>query len=406
MATYVNLNVNQGLINKAKQVQGANRNSLANKQAAKKKKAANDAKDGPARKQDRFKRRKPAGITSDGLDIGFFISRMYVSGNITMKEWMSGDGGFKSEAPDTRRYRVFSSADGLSTVADPGSPETTTNPWPDRSTNEYATTWLLGTRQLVLPVDSQSAIVVARNFGQFSSTKRPPPFGNPIETIVAQDTFFGAVISSTAIRRISVPLNVQALLGGAGQVGRFYGVIQPEIKYAPEVTVVSLALNSTTADIYAGINGSIQDDRALCPTFIGWDTADGLPTAPGNTLLLHEFPGFDPTATGYDRSQKISLQLEHPEPRYNAELNIATFPASEGRQIITARGYDEDPVQPTFISQYIPPPYDEGNPGNIGRFIEYPEDQTQYSMFWDWGVPEYCQQQLLALGFSPADFSP
>jgi hypothetical protein len=35
-----------------------------------------------------------------------------------------------------------------------------------------------------------------------------------------------------------------------------------------------------------------------------------------------------------------------------------------------------------------------------------PQDQTTVNLFWDWSKPGYCRDQLLALGFTTADFTP
>ena len=49
---------------------------------------------------------------------------------------------------------------------------------------------------------------------------------------------------------------------------------------------------------------------------------------------------------------------------------------------------------------------------NRTSFVKWPEDQAwqeynfSFQACWDWGLPSYCRQQLLALGFTPEDLTP
>lgn len=69
------------------------------------------------------------------------------------------------------------------------------------------------------------------------------------------------------------------------------------------------------------------------------------------------------------------------------------------------------PAPPTVLPSSNPALWEESSipPITYNSSLPYPDDTNGPDSFvfvWDWGQPEYCRQQLLALGFSEADLTP
>lgn len=472
MATYVNLSVNQGLINKAKVVQAQNRKAAGEKQSAQAKKKPAAAQD-PGKKFGTEYQRRKVGASQDDISIGFIraectynIKQQFdtISGRIDPDRLLTlttlTDTGLTLE--NVLYSRTYYCADGSVSAQFDMSPllSMPRRSYPNQSDPNAGSNEAY-MREVVLPAgEDKCVLLVGMQTNEIVSSS---PRVNRFATYVT--SYF---VTNTSIREISTPPRLESMFGsntvaqlaGTGifaipqilPIGQgWYGwnndvyatdmpwaayLVDPYIghNYSPDVfDGINRHLDSLDRDPskglwYLGINAerdiiitesnrndlapgrSIADDNEA---HMAWVTADGSFPEAINPYILTRLQS--PIATNrldgadYAPAKDILLNVEnttqaqqHPNVRWGGKF--VTIPQEQTTPDIMAKGgastyelgrvgvfYDEFTLMVNAVSEAanIPPP----------------ADQSVYIGFTDWGAPDYCIEQLIALGYDPEDLS-
>jgi hypothetical protein len=333
MATYVNLNVNQGLISKAKQVQGANRNTLANKQAAKKKEK--NAEDGPARKQNRFNARKPAAFGDVSYRIP--LSLCDYTRTVTFSTGSPPPNNETATRTEASDVRVVALASGREARADLGGfsippevPQTdntifTGSPAEgvtrNTQTREYTRSSIFSKEfWIALPVDSDTSIIcyyvrdyhatstyvsISANIFYWEDQSYNPennPSIPPDYRIVGQDRVDSSTVSDQEVR---LPSQVACFVVNANDVRRIP---------APDRFRAQFEVMAGPATFVGGKFGSSSTSKpsSTPPT---WSALDAASPTSFSTLLAY----------GLDDDVVLPRALSSSTPIYSYGLNATRF---------------------------------------------------------------------------------
>jgi hypothetical protein len=439
MATYVNLSVNQGLIDKAKAVQNANRNTLAKKQQ-KAKSTKQQKEDAPRRSQILYTPRKRAASDDGPFIIGSFRSislptegdkfydylRVWDSEPFNTDSWNPATDPFGDDSLDISFNRIFLSGDGQESISDDSCSIATRRPFPFTRRQFYNTYEPLGRAQLVFstldsymrvfPVGGDTAIVVAQIWLReaYNLQENVPVSENRFDERINQGAI-AFVVSGTDIRELpSIPntvlypnpyisgttppasgptwaakFNPRIVFDSAGNVLRSPAPSPPPFLWTPDIY-----LNNT------GLRDEIEPE-----IFLSWDTIDGELFDGTNEWLMH----FYETPKDGASREPVSPAVEHPNPNYK------TIPTTRWDQFLTddrlrtRSNYHLAWENSTAIPVAQNRPQPKVYPNSNLFFVESAppgEAQNQRHTFWDWNAPQYCREEALSLGFTEDDLEP
>jgi hypothetical protein len=484
MATYVNLSVNQGLINKAKQVQSQNRKRLGERQPLQAKKKPATVQDPGKKFGTQYQRRRVGASSDSAIGTGFVRAtlthllqpqfditgfRQSVSGLFTQ------NGRISVNLPVTNLItsRTYYCQDGREGINFDMSPLASMPPYFYEDPLE-ANSNKGQLREVIMPVGGSTCII----FVALITTEVIQR--GPLSAAVQNRSVYVKSYLSTesSIREIATPQLLVDLIGPTGtfnQVngqeryfsqflflasahGRYgwnndylgswrYALIDPYIghNYSPDVFdglkwhINSLAndpsgLSWDNTDRFILIDESnvavIAPGRSVADennAFLAWATDDGsFPTASSPYQLVKiESPiptnVFVPTSDPVPFNQTLGIPASGALMATDKSALGMIHPASRWWGSFVAM--QKAPVN-SFGTPFL---LDDGSGSTYQFGVPYPfwgdwsfyntisgerpldvpplEDQSLYIGFTDWGAPDYCIEQLIALGYRPEDLS-